>query len=263
MSAPTRRTALGMATAVTALAAAGRLPLLGESHAVPVGLSPVRGYLGSHSLATGPAGATAQRYDVLRWRATDTRSGDTRNERIGSLELSVGRAGSEVRVTVLQTTRYSRPRNRLEARITCNADRFLSLQSWTLDSAIEGRDDCRYGASGQRDGDLVRIEDGLSERVISVEGPLVSQWTLMLAAAAEPAIDGSVGLLEDLLLHKPGQRCAPEPSVRVRLAGQTHELRCSSCRGMGVLPVHYFVDASGFTQLVTQGALAWALAEIA
>ncbi len=262
MSAPTRRAALGTAGAVTALAAAGRLPMLGQSHAVPVGLSPVRGYLGRHSLATGPAGGVAQRYDVLRWRETDPRSGDTKNQRIGSLELSVEHSGSEVRIAVLQTTRYSRPRNRLEARIICNADRFLSLRGWTLDSTIEGRDDCRYEASGQREGNLVHIEDGLSDRVISVEEPLVSQWTLMLAAAAEPAIDGRVGLLEDLLLHKPGQRCTPEPTVRVRLAGETHELRCSSCRGPGVLPVHYFADASGFTQLVTQGALAWALAEI-
>ena len=262
MTEPTRREALGLATTAAAFAAAGRLPTLAAPNPVPVGLSPVRGHLGDHSLAKGPAKASLLRYAVLRWRNTDPSTGDTTNQEIGTLELKVERSSEEIRVGVLQTTRYSRPQNRFEARIACSPDDLLTLRSWTLDSVIEGREDLRYTVSGRREGDEVRIEDDLSERVIPVQGPLASQWTLMLAVAARPSLQGSLGLLEDLLLHKPGQRLTAEPRVRVPLGGVTHELACHSCRGQGILPSHYFSDKAGRAQLVTQGALAWALTEV-
>ncbi len=261
MSAPTRRYALGFAGSVAAFAAAGRLPLLGAGAGVPVGLSPIQGYLGRHALVGNRPAAASQSYAVLRWRSTAPDSGETVNEEIGRLEMHTRRLEDQACVKVIQTTRYSQPQNRMEAEIVCNLDPILSLRSWTLVSAIESRDDCRYEVSGRREGDVVRIDDGMSERAIAVEGPLVSQWTLALATAAAPSLRGRFGLLEDLLLYKPGQRLVAESAVRIPFQDGSHELSCHAQRGPGVLPVHYFSDPQGHLQLVTQGALGWALAE--
>ena len=261
MSGSTRRDALGLAGAVAALAGAGRLPLLGAGADLPVGLSPVQGFLRRHALPGPVPSSSSSRYSILRWRTTDPRSGETTNQEIGQLELHAERRSEQVIVNLLQTTRYSQPRNRLEAEIVCSPDPILSLRSWKLDSAADERDDSRYSISGRRDGDTVRIEDGMSERVFEVAGPLVSQWTLALAIGADPPSRARFGLLEDLLLYKPDQRLVPEATVEVPFLDGSHQLACCSQRGPAVLPVHYFADAEGRTQLVTQGALAWALAE--
>ena len=261
MSGSTRRDALGLAGAVTALANAGRLPLLGAGAGLPVGLSPVQGFLRRHALPGQSSRGASQRYAVLRWRTTDPRTGETTNQEIGRLDLHAERQSDQVVVTVVQATRYSRPRNHLEARIVCNPDPLLSLRSWKLDSAADERDDGRYAISGRRDGDTVRIEDGMSERVFEVAGPMVSQWTLALAIGFRPPPRARFGVLEDLLLYKPDQRLVAEATVEVPFLDGSHQLACCSQRGPAVLPLHYFADADGRTQLVTQGALAWALAE--
>lgn len=261
MSGSTRRDALGLAGAVTSLAAAGRLPLLGAPAGLPVGLSPVQGFLQRHAPSGQASRGPSQQYAVLRWRTTDPRTGETTNQEIGRLELHVERQADQVVVKVMQTTRYSKPRNRLEAEIVCSPDPLLPLRSWKLDSTVDERDDLRYAISGRRDGDTVRIKDGMSERVFDVAGPLVSQWTLALATGAGPPPRTRCGLLEDLLLYKPDQRLVAEATVEVPFLDGAHQLRCCSQRGPAVLPIHYFADARGRTQLVTQGALAWALAE--
>ena len=261
MSESTRREALGLAGAVAALAGTGHLPLLGARASLPVGLSPVEGFLRNHALSGQASRSASQTYVVVRWRATDPRTGETTNEEIGRVELHAERQADQVVVNVLQSTRYSKPSNRLEAEIVCSPDPLLSLRSWKLDSAVDDRDDARYAMSGRRDGDTVRIEDGLSERVFEVAEPLVSQWTLALAIGAGPPSRARFGLLEDLLLYKPDQRLVAEATVQVPFQDGPHRLACYSQRGPAVLPIHYFADARGRTQLVTQGALAWALAE--
>ncbi len=168
---------------------------------------------------------------------------------------------NHARVNVLQTTRYSSPNNRLEAEIICNRDPLLSLRSWKLTGKIEERDDCLYEVVGRHEGTAVHIEDGLEERVFAVEGPLVCQWTPVFSTAASSELPGRFGLLEDLLLYKSGQRLAREAAVVVPYQDREYKMTCYSQRGRGVLPLHYFADEQGRTQLVTQGALAWALIE--
>ncbi len=252
----TRREVLGAAAAWTA---AGGLPLLGAT--VPVGLSPVQGFLSEQTPGSGPVPALSMKHAILRWTNTAPESGETTNREIGRLELRLERSGEHTRVKVLQTTRYSQPNNRLEAEIVCNRDPLLSLRSWKLKSSIEERDDCLYEVSGRREGDSVHMDDGIGERSFGVEGPLVCQWTLAMSTAVSERLPGRFGLLEDLLLYKPGQRLTREPAVDVPYQDGEHRMTCYSQRGPGVLPLHYYADEQGRTQLVTQGALAWALVE--
>ena len=200
-------------------------------------------------------------FAVLRWAKTTPESGVTVNREIGRLELRMEQSGEHTKVNVLQTTRYSQPNNRLEAELICNRDPLLSLRSWKLRSSIEERDDCLYEVSGRREGDSVQIEDALAPRVFAVSGPLVCQWTLVLSTAVSSRLGGRFGLLEDLLLYKPNQQLVREPDVVIGYRDGDHKMTCYSQRGPGVLPLHYYADEQARTQLVTQGALAWALAE--
>ena len=66
-------------------------------------------------------------------------------------------------------------------------------------------------------------------------------------------------MLEDLTLLKPGQRLAEGPEARVPYSDGEHALKTWAQTGPAILPIHYLVDEQGLPQLITQGALAWAL----
>lgn len=272
MNGTTRREVLGLAGRAAALLAAGRLPLLGSSAGLPPGVSPVQGYLSTHAPGVGGSPANKLRYSVLRWTRTDPSSGRTNNVGIGEIELNVSRQGDAVRIRILQTTRYSQPVNRLEADVLCDRDDLLSLRSWRVKSSIEGRDDCVYEAHGEFDGESIRIDDGMAERRLPAEGPLVCPWTLPLALARRSRFEAGgktpsrvsllrVSLLDDLLLYKPGQRIEAGPQARVPYQDGEHVLESWSHSGPAVLPLHYLVDDAGLPQLITQSVLAWALQE--
>lgn len=253
----TRRDVFSLAGGAAALAAAGRLPLLGARTA-PSAVAPIEGYLRTH----GPGEGKARRleYAVLRWTDTDPRTGETVNVEIGRLTIETQTLDGGVQLSVRQQTEYSQPSNVLEAEAMCRDDELLSLRSWRVSSRIEQRDDCLYEAEGSIDGGRGRLDDRISERDLGVLGATtVCQWALPAALALGKRPEGSFTMLEDLALVKPGQRLMPAATVRVPYADAEHELRSWAHTGYGVLPIHYLVDEGGAPQLMTQGALAWAL----
>lgn len=259
MNRTTRREALGLAAGAAAWAAAGRLPLLGAETSMPVGLSPVQGYLAKNQSGQGSPSPSKLRYAVLRWTKSNPRSGATTNVEMGQLTLkSAVRAGDLV-VDVQQTTSYSQPTNRIVAQLTCRPDT-LELRSWRLKSMIEGRDDCDYEARGERDGDFVTIGDGLAERRFPIQGPLLCPWSLpLILSRGKPPAEFS--LLDELLLLKPNQRIRAAAPVDVPFGTGAVRMQPWAHVGPGVLPMHYFVDEAGLPQLITQSVLAWALQE--
>ena len=70
--------------------------------------------------------------------------------------------------------------------------------------------------------------------------------------------DMESGVLVEWLV-KPGQRLAKGPEVRVPYQDGEHVFTTWAHTGAGVLPIHYLLDEHGLPQLMTQGALAWAL----
>lgn len=255
MSAITRRDAFGLA----ALAAAGRLPLLGASP-MPAAATPVQGYLSAHGPAAGKARPKLLEYAVLRWTETKPATGETKNVEIGRLEIETAKQDDGLRLIVRQRTSYSRPVNRLEAEALCNDDGWLTLRSWRVKSWIEERDDCVYEAEGDIVGKRGRVHDGISERILyNLPSATTCQWALPMALASPKATGGGFTLLEDLTLVRPDQLLARAPDVRVPFQDGEHELRSWAHTGQGVLPIHYLVDEKGLPQLMTQGALAWAL----
>lgn len=255
MTALTRRDVFGLA----ALAASGRLPLLGAS-TIPPAAAPVQGYLRTASPASGPARPRMLEYAVLRWTQTAPATGETKNIEIGRLEIEAAKQGDGVKLTVRQRTAYPRPVNRLEAEALCNDDGWLTLRSWRVKSWIEERDDCLYEAEGEIVATRARVDDGISERTLyNLPRATACQWGLPMALASGKAIGGGFTLLEDLTLVRPDQVLRKGREVSVPYQGGEHKLASWAHTGQGVLPIHYLVDESGLPQLMTQGALAWAL----
>jgi hypothetical protein len=261
MSEMTRRETMGLAGGVATLLAAGRLPVLGSPSGLPAAVSPLQGYLSTHAPGAGAARAAKLKFSILRWTQSNPRSGETENPEIGKLELGVARQGADLRVTIVQTTRYSSPQNRLHAEAICSSGELLSLKSWRVKTSIDGRDDTDYEAEGEFDGRWALIRDGMAERRFAASAPLACLWTLPLAVAAGGKLPERFDLLDDLLLHKPGQRLRAGGPVMVPYQSGEHQLRAWSHTGPGVLPIHYLVDGAGLPQIVTQSALAWALEE--
>ncbi len=259
MRALTRRDVFTLAGAAAALAASGRLPLLGAAP-MPAAASPVQGYVRTHEPAAGPARPGKLEYAVLRWTETDPATGETKNIEIGRLEIETAKQGDGVKLTVRQRTSYPRPVNRLEAEAACNDDAWLTLRSWRVKSWIEERDDCLYEAEGDIVASRGRVDDGISERVTyNLPAVVTSQWALPMALASGKAAAGGFALLEDLTLVKPDQLLAKGPPVRVPYQDSEHVLTSWAHTGQGVLPIHYLLDQNSLPQLMTQGALAWAL----
>ena len=254
MSALTRRDVFGLA----ALAAAGRLPLLGTSR-LPAAAAPVQGYLSEHAPASGSANPGLLVYDVLRWTRTDPETGETRNVKIGSLEIERVQEDGAVKLNVRQRTSYSQPVNRLEAEALCDDDAWLSMRCWKLKSWTEGREDSVYESEGEVVGSQWRSNDGISESMGRFQRPMISQWSLPIALAGGELEEGSVTLLEDLAAIKPRQTIRPGPEVRAPYQGKEHAFTSWVQTGPAVLPIHYLVDGNHLPQLMTQGALAWAL----
>jgi hypothetical protein len=165
-----------------------------------------------------------------------------------------------VKLSVRQRTAYPRPVNRLEAEALCNDDGWLTLRSWKMKSWIEERDDCLYEASGEVVGTRARVDDGISERTLyNLPAAVTSQWSLAMALASGKASAGGFAMLEDLTIVRPDQTLAKGPAVEVPYQDGVHKLTSWAHTGQGVLPIHYLVDENGLPQLMTQGALAWAL----
>jgi hypothetical protein len=161
---------------------------------------------------------------------------------------------------VRQRTSYSQPVNRLEVQAICNDDGWFTVRSWKGKSWIEERDDLSYEMTGDIVGTRGRIDDGISERIVYNLPPAVaSQWGLPMALASGKLKGGEFAMVEDLTLVKAGQRLAKGPEVRVPYKGGERVLTSWAQTGPGVLPIHYLLDEHGLPQLMTQGALAWAL----
>jgi hypothetical protein len=255
----TRRDVFSLAGGAAALAAAGRLPLLGAA-AMPAAATPIEGYLRAHAPAAGTAKPRLLEYAVLRWVQTDPATGETENVEIGRLEIEAAKQDDGVKLAVRQRTSYPRPVNRLEAEAVCGDDGWLTLRSWRVKSWIEERDDCLYEAKGEIVGTRGRIDDGISERMVyNLPAAVTSQWAIPMALTLGKAAAGGFTMLEDLALVKQDQVLAKGPAVRVPYEDAEHDFASWVHTGQGVLPIHYLVDANGLPQLMTQGVLAWAL----
>lgn len=277
-----RRQFLKTGAIATALAAAGRLPLLSaqteadvslDASTGPYAVKPIRDHLKRFS----PAGASLRKnetysltYDIIHWNWVRGRQGTFANSVLGRVTIERVTADDQVIYEVNQRTRIGGLDNFLEARIVCNKDDLNSLGGWTLSSyskSVKGELDplSKLDEKGRCDDGRIRIESDEHEYGFSAKKPVVTQWTVLdfLMRKANPSLDATFDLLQDLSLFKPGQSLVYDGATPVALEdGTSLKLQTYAQTGQGVLPIHYLLDEQRRPQLITNSILSWSLAQL-
>jgi hypothetical protein len=275
----TRRQFLKTGAIATALAGAGRLPLLSAQTGVapsidamtgPHALKPIRDHLRRFSPAEAPLGKSGNyrlTYDIVHWNWVSGRQGTFANSVLGRAAIERRTAGDRLTYDVNQRTRIGGVDNFLDARIVCQANDLNSLRKWTLRSyskSVKGQLDphSKLDEAGRCDDGLIRIESDGHDYGFAAKNPVVTQWTVLdfLIRRANPTSDMEFDLLQDLSLFKPNQTIVYDGVTPVKLkGGRTVELQTYAQTGQGVLPIHYLLDDQRRPQLITNSIVSWAL----
>jgi len=277
-----RRQFLKTSVIATALAGAGRLPLLSaqteagssiDASTGPHAVKPIRDHLKRFSPAETPlskSGDYTLAYDIVHWNWVNNRPGTSGNSVLGRVGIERRAAGDRVIYEVNQRTLIGGVDNFLEARIVCEAGDLNPLSEWTLRSyskSVKGELDplSRLREKGMCDDGTIRIESDDHNYGFTARNPVVTQWTVLdfLIRKAAPASGAEFDLLEDLSLFKPDQELVYDGVTPVELEGATTvELQTYAQTGQGVLPIHYLLDEQSRPQLVTNSILSWSLSDI-
>ncbi|TKJ38680.1 MAG: hypothetical protein CEE38_02965 [Planctomycetes bacterium B3_Pla] len=275
-----RRQFLKTGAIATALAATGRLPLLSahtqaepsvDELSGPHAVKPIRDHLKRFSPAEAPMRKSGQYslvYDIIHWNWIAGKHGTFANSVLGRVAIERKASDNQVVYEIEQRMRIGGVDNYLEARIICGTGDWNPLRSWTLRSHQTapggGRDPLsELTEKGQCGDGRIRIESDNHEYGFSAKNPVVTQWTMLdfLMRKANPALNVTFDLLQDLSLFKPGQLLTYDGLTPVKLKeGNTVTLQTYAQTGQGVLPIHYLLDDLMRPQLITGSLLSWALA---
>lgn len=274
-----RREFLQGGVMAAALAAAGKLPLLSaktkggssiDASTGPYALKPIRGHLSRFIPAQTPLGKGRQytlTYDIVHWNWVRGQHGTFANSVVGRVAINRKNTNGRVMYDIEQRMRIGGVDNFLEAVITCDADDLNSLRKWTLHShhtTIRGGREplSELDEKGRCDGGRIQIESGNYKYGFNAKNPVVTQWTVLdfLVQKANPALNVTFDLLQDLSLFKPNQSLIYDGITPVKLRdGKTVTLQTYAQTGQGILPTHYLLDDQGRPQLITSSILSWAL----
>ncbi|MHC4560245.1 MAG: hypothetical protein ACYS80_23425, partial [Planctomycetota bacterium] len=270
-----RREFLTSGLMATALATAGRLPLLsaesGDSSGIdastgPCAVKPIRDHLKRFS----PSKRSVQKYDqysltydIIHWTWIKGERGTYANSVIGQVTIIRKAANGRVIYEITQQIRVGGIDNSVEARIICNTDNWNSLRKWTLRSYYTpikgGREPLsELVEKGRCNDERIQIESGNYEYGFNVKNPVIAQWIIpdMLIRKANPALNITFDLLQDLSLFKPDHSLSYDGPVPVKLKdGKTITLQAYAHTGQGILPIHYMLDDQGHPQLITSSIL--------
>jgi len=274
-----RRELLKSGLMATALAAAGRLPLLSagtgggsniDASTGPGALKPIRDHLKRFSPTNRPLGKSGQyglTYNILHWSWVGGRRDTFANSIVGQVTIKRISANTRVFYEVSQRMRIGGVDNSVEARIICNKGNYNSLRKWTLHSyhtTAKGELEplSELAEKGRCNNGRIHIESGNYEYGFSANNPVIAQWTVpdFLLRKANPVLNVTFDMLQDLSLFKPDQSLSYEGLTPVKLRdGKTVKLQTYAQTGQGVLPIHYLLDDQRRPQLITSSILSWAL----
>jgi hypothetical protein len=265
------------ATAVTALAAQGYLPLLGAErkarpgkrtrrnatynspkniYTEPAAIEPITGYLPRFKpLAHGTMRRSfSAKYTLIACHGSAAKS---KNRVMGSLDVAF--SGSTCRITEI---RQASPQNIVTTELTCNG-RFNTASSWMLDSSVEGMPDIRFVEKGTWDGKTMLVKSKSWTQKRSTSHPLIARWALppLLASGTVKSKPLTFDMLDDSTLRS-DQILRYTGQIEIPVAGGKAKLDCYAQTGCGIVPTHYLVDAEGRVQLITMSTVNWALSNL-
>jgi len=286
-----RRDILRLTAYASSLVLAGRLPLLSAGRqksrprlqkqsarqtstvsrnifTEPPAIEPVTGYLGQfRPVATGSMQASfTAKYDLIRWRLIDNRTGKVRNSIGGSLEIVRKIDG---RNTVYESVehRTGQATSRVTTRLNCRG-KLDAVVEWAATSdVIKGRDkqpELRFEEHGIVSNGTVVQKNKMGTVESSNSRILLPQEALLTLLAGDIVKSGDLhfDMLQNGLVIKPGQTMHYSGRIQIPVAGRTAAMDCYAQTGYGILPTHYLVDKDGRVQLITQENTNWALKEL-
>ena len=286
-----RRDILRLTAYASSLVLAGRLPLLSagrqksrprlqkqsarQTSAVsrniftePPAIEPVTGYLGQfRPVATGSMQASfTAKYDLIRWRLIDNRTGKVRNSIGGSLEI-VRKVNSRNAVYESVEHRIGQATSRVTTRLNCRG-KLDAVVEWAATSdVIKGCDkqpELRFEEHGIVSNGTVVQKNRMGTVESSNSRILLPQEALLTLLAGDIVKSGDLhfDMLQNGLVIKPGQTMHYSGRIQIPVAGRTAAMDCYAQTGYGILPTHYLVDKEGRVQLITQENTNWALKEL-
>ncbi len=265
------------ATAVTALAAQGYLPLLAAErrakparrvarrdvsrgakniYTEPAALEPITGYLPrfkpqAQGTMRNPFSA---KYTLIACRGSAAKS---KNRVSGSLDVTF--SGSTCRTTEM---RQASPQNIVTTELTCDG-RFNAASAWTLDSSVEGIPDVHFVEKGTWNGKTMVVKSKSWTQTRQTSHPLIGRWALLglLSSGIIKSKPLTFDMLDDSTLRS-DQTLRYSGPINIPVAGGTAKLDCYAQTGWGIVPTHYLVDAEGRVQLITMSTVNWALSSL-
>lgn len=265
------------ATAVTALAAQGYLPLLAVErrtrsakkagrnalprvpkniYTEPAAIEPITGYLPRFKpLVHGTMSEVfSAKYTLIACHGSAVKS---KNRIRGSLDVTF--SDSTCRTTEV---RQASPQNIVTTKLMCDG-RLNTASRWTLDSSVEGMPDLRFVEKGTWDGKTVTVKSKSWTQTHKTSHPLIGRWALLplLSSGIIKSQPLSFDMLDDSTLRS-DQILRYTGPIDIPIAGGYIRLNCYAQTGWGIVPTHYLVDAEGRVQLITMSTVNWALSSL-
>ncbi len=265
------------ATAVTALAAQGYLPLLAAErrtrpakragrnalsrvpkniYTEPAAIEPITGYLPRFKpLVHGTMSEVfSAKYTLIACHGSAAKS---KNRIRGSLDVTF--SGRTCRTTEI---RQASPQNIVTTKLTCDG-RLNTASGWTLDSSVEGIPDVHFVETGTWDGHTMLVKSKSWTQKHATSNPLIGRWALLplLSSGIIRSKPLTFDMLDDSTLRG-NQILQYTGRIEIPVAGGTAELDCYAQTGWGIVPTHYLVDTGGRVQLITMSTVNWALSDL-
>ena len=265
------------ATAVTALAAQGYLPLLAAErrtrpgkktarnaisrnakniYTEPAAIEPITGYLPRFKpQAQGSMRKSfSAKYTLIACHGSAAKS---KNRVRGSLDVAFSEG-------TCKTTeiRQASPQNIVTTELTCDGQ-FNTALRWTLDSSVEGIPEIRFVEKGTWDGQTMLVKSKSWTQKHATSNPLIGRWALLplLSSGMIKSRSLTFDMLDDSTLRS-DQTLRYTGPIEIPVAGGTAKLDCYAQTGWGIVPTHYLVDAEGRVQLITMSTVNWALSKL-
>jgi hypothetical protein len=234
----------------------------------PPAIEPVTGYLGQfRPVAAGTMrGDFSAKYDLIRWRLIDNRTGKARNSIGGSLEI-VRKVNGQNVVYESVEHRTGQATSRVTARLSCRGKLDAAVEWLATSDVIKGRDkqpELRFEEHGIVSNGTVVQKNRMGTVESSNSRILLPQEALLTLLAGDIVKSGDLhfDMLQNGLVIKSDQTMHYSGRIQIPVAGRTVAMNCYAQTGYGILPTHYLVDKEGRVQLITQENTNWALNEL-
>lgn len=254
---------------VTALAAQGKLPLLGASwgdpkraiFTEPAAIEPITGYLPRFTPTTSGDMKSDFMANYKMIRRFKNNGSVAINQEIGDLELLFsGNTFTSVENRVSQSK--WKVRNTVNAKHAFKGE-YNVANRWSLESRFFDKKEqrrARLDESGSWDGRAMTVQNDSWTNSYRTGDLLIARYALLplLASGVLKNRPLVFDMIEDCSLRR-NQTLKYAGEITVPVSGGAGVLDSYAQTGYGSVPTHYLVDKAGRVQLITMQTVNWAL----